>query len=142
MPAGREAAEARRRAPCSQPIAQRDANSSSALAVGIGGEAVDRRQQQLLDRALQGTHREALLDRPVGGLLVEALEGGEQAAAAGGRVLALAGQLDRRGDVAGLGERVAQRLQLDQLVVAVVAGASASASGSRSGAPNCAACWG
>ena len=38
------------------------------------------------------------------------------------RVLALAGELDRRGDVPGLGEGVAQRLQLDQLVLAVVAG--------------------
>ena len=92
------------------------------LALGLGGELVDRGEQHLLHGPLQGPHREALLDGAVGGLLVEALEGGAQAVAAGGRLLALAGQLDRRGDVAGRGERVAQRLQLDQLVVAVVAG--------------------
>ena len=34
IPAGREAAEARRRAPCSQPVAQREANSSSASRSG------------------------------------------------------------------------------------------------------------
>ena len=99
------------------------------LAVGVGGEAVDRRQQQLLDGALERPQGEALLDRAVGGVLVEALERGEQVVAVGGRRLALAGQLDRRGDVAGLGERVAQGLQLDQLVVAVVARRSASGSG-------------
>ena len=34
IPAGREAAAARRRAPCSQPVAQREANSSSARRSG------------------------------------------------------------------------------------------------------------
>src|SRR5206468_5895522 len=63
----------------------------------------------------------ALLDRAVGGGLVEALEGGEEAVVAGGRGLTLARQLDRGGDVAGLGQRVAQCLQLNQLVVTVVA---------------------
>src|SRR6185295_10504990 len=75
----------------------------------------------LLHSALQRAQREALLDRAVGGVLVEALQRREQVAVVRRRGLALARQLYRRGDVAGLGEGVAQRLQLDQLVVAVVA---------------------
>ena len=142
MPAGREAVGGEA-AGAVQP-AHRPARGELelGLAIGVGGELVDRRQQQLLDGPLERPQRQALLDRAVGGVLVEALERGQQAAAVGRRRLALAGELDRRGDVAGLGERVAQGLQLDQLVVAVVARRCASASGSRSGAPSCAGCWG
>ena len=43
----------------------------NAAAIGVGGEDVDRRQQQLLDGPLQGPQGEALLDRTVGGGLVE-----------------------------------------------------------------------
>ncbi len=69
------------------------------LAVGVGGEVVDRRQEHLLDRALERAHREAFLDRAVGGGLVEALESGQQAAVARRGRLALAREFDRGGDV-------------------------------------------
>ena len=142
IPAGREAAEARRRAPCSQPVAQREANSSSASRSGstasrsiAGSSSSSTVRSSGRSARLSSTARSAASSSKLS-------QGGEQAVVAGRRGLALAGQLDRRGDVAGLGERVAQGLQLDQLVVAVVARRCASASGSRSGAPSCAACWG
>ena len=79
MPAGREAAEASRRAPWSQPIAQRQANSSSATAALGSAQLVEGGQEQLLDRALERPQGQALLHRAVGGVLVEALEGRPQA---------------------------------------------------------------
>ena len=82
---------------------------------------LERRQQHLGDRALDRAHGEALLQLAVRGGLVEVVEGGEQARGRGRAAAALAGDLDGAGDVARLLQRLAQRLDLAQLVDAVVA---------------------
>ena len=137
--AGRAAA--RRRAPCSQPVAQRHACSSSASPFGPSRGELERGQQHLLDGALDRADREALLELAVGGGLVEAVEGGDAGAAGE------AGPRPRRRATStalemllGLAQRLAQRLDLVELVQAVVAGGAARAAGSRAGAPSCAAC--
>ena len=70
---------ARRRAPCSQPVAQRHAYSSSASPFERADAGVEGGQEDLLDRALERPDRQALLELAVGGCLVEAVERGEQA---------------------------------------------------------------
>jgi hypothetical protein len=49
------------------------------LAVRAPGRELEARQQQLGDRALDGAHREALLELAIRGGLVEAVEGGDEA---------------------------------------------------------------
>ena len=110
-------------------------------AVGAPLGELERRQQQLGDAALDRAHREALLELAVGAGLVEAVEGGDQAGGGGGAAAALAGDLDRARDVVGLAQRLAQRLDLVELVEAVVARACGAGWGSRGGAPSSAGCW-
>ena len=112
------------------------------LAVGVGGELVDRRQQQLLDRALQRPQRQALLDRAVGGGLVEALQRGAACRrrwpappGAGGRA-----RSPRRCCRSGRGRRAGSAAPSARSCGGCRR--CAWAPGSRSDAPNCAECWG
>ena len=85
IPSGRMADGDRRRLSAdSQPVAWRQANSystvlSSSPRPRCGGDGFD---QNLFDRALDGAQAEALLEQPVGLVLVERGEGGRQARAA------------------------------------------------------------
>src|SRR6266511_2930050 len=88
---------------------------------GALGRPLERRKQDLLDGALQGANREALLELAVGGGLVEAVEGAQQARRRGRTAAALLSDLDGGRDAAGLVQRLAQRLDLGQLVLAVIA---------------------
>src|SRR6266511_2171361 len=88
---------------------------------GALGRHLERRKQDLLDGALQGANREALLELAVGGGLVEAVEGAQQARRRGRTAAALLSDLDGGRDAAGLVQRLAQRLDLGQLVLAVIA---------------------
>ncbi len=97
---------------------------ASGRLVGVGGDSFE---QHLLDRPLDRAEREALLEQTVGLVLVERGEGGGEARAGRRSLAALTGQRDRRGDVVGLGERGAQRLDLGQRVLAVAAGRPARA---------------
>jgi hypothetical protein len=96
------------------------------LELGLAPAAVlrelDGRQQELLHRALHGADGDALLHHAVGGDLVEAVKGVDEAGGGAGAFAALAGELDGRGDVVRLEQRPAQRLQLGEVVLAMAAG--------------------
>jgi hypothetical protein len=95
------------------------------LALGLAAVALvrllERREEHLLDRALHRADGEALLHDAVGERLVEVVERVEEAARGARPLAALAGELDRRGDVVRLEQRAAQRLQLGEVVLAVTA---------------------
>ena len=142
IPAGREAAEARRRAPCSQPVAQRRGELELGLALGVGGELVDCRQQQLLHRALERAQRRGF------------------PRSRGRRRTRRSSRRRRRGcrrwpapPGAGAPARSPRRCCRSPPARRAAPAArparsyggcrrSASGSGSRSGAPSCAGCWG
>ena len=125
-PSSRVAGGATRVAAASQPVAQRHAKPYSGLAPSpVGIEALDAGQQDLLDGALDRAHGEALLEDAVGVDLVEAREGAAQARRRGRPGAALAGQGDGGGDVVGLLEGRAQRLDLVEVELAVAAGRAA-----------------
>ena len=86
---------------------------------------LDGGQQDLLDRAVHRPDGQALLHHAVGGHLVEVVEGIQQPAGRAGALAALARDLDGGGDVVGLEKGAAQRLQLDELVLAVATGGAA-----------------
>ena len=83
------------------------------------------RQQDLLDRPLDRAQREALLEQAVGSPLIKRLECPAQQGGRRGAGAALLRQRDRGGRVVGLRERLPQRFDLEQLVVAVPARRSA-----------------
>jgi hypothetical protein len=91
------------------------------LAVGAGGCGLESGQEYLFERPLEGSHSQAFLELAVGAPLVEAVKGGEEAGGGGRAAAAAARNFDCRGDVVRLAERVAQGLDLGELVVAVVA---------------------
>jgi hypothetical protein len=95
------------------------------LALGVAAVALlrllERRQEHLLDRALDGADGEALLHDPVGERLVEVVEGVEQAARRARPLAALAGELDCGRDVVRLEQRAPERLELGEVVLAVTA---------------------
>ena len=121
-PWGREAGGTRRRAACSQPVAQRQPTSSSASRPSRAASVSSAGKQQLLDGALERAHGQALLHVAVGGVVVEALPGVEQARGGARPRASTAHELHRRGDGVGLDERAAQRLELLELVLAVSTG--------------------
>ena len=90
-----------------------------------GVEALDAGQQHLLDGALDRAHGQALLQDAVGVDLVEARERAAQARRRGRPGAALARQGDGRGDVVGLLEGRAQRLDLVEVELPVPAGGAA-----------------
>ena len=95
------------------------------LTLGLASLAVlgefERGQQDLLHRALDRAHGEALLHHAVGALLVEVVERVEHADRRARALAALTGELDGRRDVVGLEQRPAERLELRQLVLPVAA---------------------
>ena len=108
------------------------------LAAGAAGGDLERGEEDLLERPLDRADGEALLELAVGGRLVEAVERGQQPRGRCRAAAAALGDLDRGRDVVGLAQRVAQRLDLVELVLAVVPRACGAAAGSRAGAPRCA----
>ncbi len=103
-------------------------------------ELLERGQQHLLDRALDGAQRERGLHRAVGAVELEAGERADERVRVGAERLARAA--DRRRDRQPLLEGVAQRGDLPVRVQAVACRRTAGAWGSRSGAPTREACSG
>ena len=109
--------------PAGGPAPREAVLGAGALALGV--EALDAGQEHLLDGALDRAHGEALLEHAVGVDLVEARERAAQARRRGRPGAALAGQGDGRGDVVGLLEGRAQRLDLVEVELPVAAGGAA-----------------
>jgi hypothetical protein len=72
------------------------------LVIGPVGGHPEGRQQELLDASLDRADREAFLELAVGSRLVERVEGLQEARRRSETPPAALGDLDRRGDVAGL----------------------------------------
>ena len=111
---------------------------------GVGAVALaelgERREQDLLDRALDGAQRQRGLHRAVGAVELEGVQRADQDVRVGAQRLARAG--DRGGDRQPLLQRVAQRGDLAVRVEAVLARRALRLADSRSGAPRRAACSG
>src|SRR4029453_6472788 len=106
----------------------RPAPREAVLRVGalpVGVERLDAGEQDLLDGPLDRAHSEALLDHAVGVGLIEAGERAAQARRRRRAGAALARQGDGRGDVVGLLEGRAQRLDLVEVELAMAAGGAA-----------------
>ena len=87
----------------------------------VGGVFDDALEQDLLDRPLDRAEREALLEQPVGLLLIERSERAGQAGGGRGSLAALASKGDGGGHVVRLRESEPERLDLGERVLAVTA---------------------
>ena len=112
------------------------------LVIGPVGGHPEGRQQEFLDASLDRADREAFLELAVGSRLVERVEGLQEARRRSETPPAALGDLDRRGDVAGLSQRLAQRLDLREGRTGGGCPACGAGAGNPACAPSSEGCWG